>query len=183
WTTTANQLKELMARWKAAPRASKEAEQRLWARFRAAQDSYFTRRSEAFAAREAEQKENLRRRQELVAAAEALDVDADPRAAQAALRDILARWAETGRVRREAAAPLERRLRAVEDKVRQAMDTAWRRTAPSSNPLLAQMREQVSEAEERLARARAAGDTRRITEAEEALATKRQFLDLAERSG
>lgn len=182
WTTTANQLKELMARWKAAPRASKEAEQRLWARFRAAQDSYFTRRSEAFAAREAEQKENLRRRQELVAAAEALDVDADPRAAQAALRDILARWAETGRVRREAAAPLERRLRAVEDKVRQAMDTAWRRTAPSSNPLLAQMREQVSEAEERLARARAAGDAKRIIEAEEALAAKRQFLELAERS-
>ncbi|HLU34094.1 MAG TPA: DUF349 domain-containing protein [Natronosporangium sp.] len=183
WTTTANQLKELMARWKAAPRASKEAEQRLWTRFRAAQDNYFTRRSEAFAARDAEQKENLRRRQALVAEAEALDVDADPRAAQAALRDIQARWAETGRVRREAVAPLERRLRAVEDKVRQAMDTAWRRTTPSANPLLEQMREQVSEAEERLARARAAGDHKRIQEAEAALANKRQFLDLAERSG
>ena len=66
--------------------------------------------------------------------------------------------------------------------LRQAMDTAWRRTAPSSNPLLAQMREQVSEAEERLARARAAGDAKRIIEAEEALAAKRQFLELAERS-
>src|SRR5690606_12574442 len=42
WTGTANQLKELMARWKATPRASKEAEQRLWERFRAAQDAYFT---------------------------------------------------------------------------------------------------------------------------------------------
>lgn len=118
-----------------------------------------------------------------MAEAEALDVDADPRAAQAALRDIQARWAETGRVRREAVAPLERRLRAVEDKVRQAMDTAWRRTTPSANPLLEQMREQVSEAEERLARARAAGDHKRIQEAEAALANKRQFLDLAERSG
>jgi hypothetical protein len=63
------------------------------------------------------------------------------------------------------------------------METGWRRTEPSENPLLAQMREQVAEAEERLERARAAGDQRRIAEAEEALASKRQFLNLAERSG
>lgn len=182
WTGTANQLKELMAEWKAAPRASKDVEQRLWTRFRAAQDAFFSRRSEVFAARDAEQKDNLSRRQELVAAAEALDVEADPRAAQAALRDILAQWQQAGRVRREAAATLERRLRTVEDKVRQAMETGWRRPDPSANPLLAQMREQVAEAEERLERARAAGDPKRITEAEEALATKRQFLALAERA-
>lgn len=152
-------------------------------RFRAAQDAYFTRRNEHFAARDSEQREALARRQELVAQAEALDVEADPRAAQAALRSIQARWHETGRVRREAAAPLERRLRAVEEKVAQAMDTAWRRTDPSENPLLIQMREQVATAEARLERAKAAGDPKRIAEAEQALASKRQFLQLAERSG
>lgn len=183
WTETANQLKDLMNQWKESPRAAKEVEQRLWAQFRAAQDTFFTRRSEVFSARDAEQKEALSRRQELVAAAEALDVDADPRAAQTALRDIQAKWQAAGRVRREAATPLERRLRAVEDKVRDAMETGWRRSSPAANPLLDQMREQVVEAEERLARAQAAGDARRITEAEEALASKRQFLDLAERSG
>jgi hypothetical protein len=183
WTETAGQLKDLMAQWKAAPRASKEAEQRLWTRFRAAQDAYFTRRGEHFSARDAEQKEHLQRRQELVAAAEALDVDADPRAAQAALRDIQAKLQAAGRIRRESGASLERRLRAVEDKVRQAMETGWRRTGPSENPLLTQMREQVAEAEERLERARAAGDRKRIAEAEGALASKRQFLQLAERSG
>jgi hypothetical protein len=183
WTGTANQLKDLMARWKAAPRASKDAEQRLWTRFRAAQDAFFTRRNEVFAARDTEQKESVTRRQELVAEAEALDVDADPRAAQAALRDIQARWQATGRVRREAVGTLERRLRAVEDKVRSAMETGWRRTMPSANPLLAQIREQVIEAEERLERARAADDPKRITEAEQALASKRQVLQLAERSG
>lgn len=182
WTTTANELKDLMNRWKAAPRASREAEQKLWNRFRAAQDAYFTRRSEAFTARESEQKESLRQRQELVAEAEALDVAADPRAAQEKLRDIQARLQSTGRVRREAAAPLERRLRAVEDAVRGAMDTAWRRTGPSDNPLLTQMRHQVAEAEDRLERARASGDEKRITEAQESLATKRQVLELAERS-
>jgi hypothetical protein len=182
WTTTANQLKELMNRWKAAPRASREAEQKLWDRFRAAQDAYFTRRSEAFTARDSEHKEGLRQRQELVAEAEALDVAADPRAAQEKLRNIQARWQATGRLRREAATPLDRRLRAVEDKVRGGMDTAWRRTEPSGNPLLAQMRDQVAEAEDRLERARAAGDEKRIAEAEQSLASKREVLDLAERS-
>jgi hypothetical protein len=183
WAATANRLKELMTEWKAAPRASKEAEQKLWERFRAAQDAFFTRRSEVFSARDAEQKGNLERKQQLLARAEALDVDGDPRAAQQQLREIQGQWHEAGRVPRETGTGLDRRLRAVEEKVRQAMDSAWRRTEPSANPLLVQMRDQVAEAEQRLARAQAAGDARRIKEAEQALAAKRQFLALAEQSG
>ncbi|MEU4675834.1 DUF349 domain-containing protein [Micromonospora sp. NPDC023737] len=182
WAATANQLKDLMTRWKAAPRASKEAEQRLWERFRAAQDDFFTRRSEVFSARDTEMRGNLERKQALLAEAEALDVDADPKGAQAKLRDIQAQWHEAGRVPREAAAGLERRLRAVDEKVREVMDSAWRRTSKEDSPLLAQMRAQVAEAEERLSRAQAAGDARRIREAEQALASKRQFLQLAEQS-
>lgn len=180
WAPTANRLKELMAEWKAAPRASKEVEQRLWERFRAAQDSFFARRSEVFSARDAEQKASLDRRHELLAQAEALDVEADPRAAQARLREIQGQWHDAGRVSREASSGLDRRLRAVEERVRGAMDVAWRRTTPSDNPLLTQMREQVAEAEARLARARTAGDAKRIREAEQALDAKRQFLQLAE---
>jgi len=85
-------------------------------------------------------------------------------------------------VPREAAVGLDRRWRAAEDRIRVAMDSAWRKTAPQENPLLQQMREQVAEAEQRLVRARAAGDQRRIREAEQALASKRQFLSLAEQA-
>jgi hypothetical protein len=183
WSATANRMKELMAEWRAAPRASKEAEQRLWERFRAAQDAFFSHRSEVFSARDAEQRSHLERKQELLAQAEAIDVDADPRAAQARLREIQGQWHDAGRVPRDAAAPLERRMRGVEEKIRQAMDSAWRRTSPESSPLLVQMREQVAEAEQRLARAQAAGDSRRVREAEAALAQKRRFLELAEHSG
>ncbi|ABP53909.1 DUF349 domain-containing protein [Salinispora tropica] len=182
WAHTANQLKELMNQWRVAPRASKEAEQRLWEKFRAAQDAFFTRRSEVFSARDNEQRANLERKQALLAEAEALDVDGDPKGAQAKLRGIQAQWHEAGRVPREAAGGLERRLRAVDDKVREVMDSAWRRTSPQDNPLLAQMRAQVAEAEERLARAKAAGDARRVRDAEQALSSKRQFLSLAEQS-
>lgn len=183
WAATAARLKELMALWKAAPRASKEAEQRLWERFRAAQDTFFSRRSEVFSARDNEQRANLERKQQLLARAEALDVDADPRAAQAVLREVQGQWHDAGRVPREAAAGLDRRMRVVEEKVRQAMDSAWRRTEPAANPLLVQMRDQVAEAEQRLARAKAAGDAKRIREAEQALNSKRQFLQLAEQAG
>jgi hypothetical protein len=183
WNVTANRLKELMAEWKTAPRAAKDVEQKLWERFRAAQDAFFAHRSEVFSARDAEQKVSLDRRQALLQEAEALDIDADPRAAQAKLRDIQAQWHDSGRVGRDVATGLDRRLRVVDDKVRAAMDSAWRRTTPDSNPLLAQMREQVAEAEARLARAQAAGDAKRIREAENALASKRTFLELAERAG
>lgn len=182
WASTANRLKDLMTQWKAAPRASKETEQKLWERFRAAQDGFFTQRSEVFSARDNEQRANLERKQTLLAEAEKLDVDGDPRAAQKKLRDIQAQWHEAGRVPREAAAGLERRLRTMDDRVREAMDSAWRRTEPSANPLLTQMREQVAEAEQRLARAQAAGDAKRIREAGQALASKRQFLQLAEQA-
>ncbi|MCG5446377.1 DUF349 domain-containing protein [Micromonospora sp. NIE79] len=183
WAAAANQLKDLMTQWKAAPRASKEAEQKLWERFRGAQDAFFSRRSEVFSARDNEQRGNLERKQALIAEAEALDIDADPKGAQAKLREIQAQWHEAGRVPREAAAGLERRLRVIDDKVRDVMDSAWRRTTKEDNPLLAQMRAQVAEAEDRLARAQSAGDARRIKEAEQALASKRQFLQLAEQAG
>ncbi len=183
WTATANRLKELMTEWKAAPRAAKDVEQKLWERFRGAQDAFFAHRSEVFSARDAEQKQSLDRRHSLLAEAEALDIDANPHAAQQRLREIQAQWHDSGRVSRDVAGGLDRRLRAVDDKVRAAMDSAWRRTTPDSNPLLTQMREQVAEAEARLQRAEAAGDARRVKEAQEALAAKRRFLDLAERTG
>jgi Domain of Unknown Function (DUF349) len=180
WAATANRLKELMTEWKAAPRAAKDVEQRLWERFRAAQDAFFAHRSEVFSARDAEQKETLDRRSTLLAEAEAIDVEADPRGAQAKLRDIQAQWHDSGRVGRDAGTQLDRRMRVVDDKIRAAMDTAWRRPTAETNPLLAQMREQVAEAEARLARAEAAGDARRVREARESLTSKRRFLELAE---
>jgi len=183
WASTANRLKELMVEWKAAPRAAKDAEQKLWERFRAAQDAFFTRRSEVFNARDAEQKTNLEAKQALLTKAEALDIDADPTLAQKELREIQGQWHEIGRVPRDAMATLDRRFRAVDDKIRQAMDSAWRRVEPNDNPLLKQMREQVAEAEQRLERAKAAGDAKRVKEAEKALEGKKMFLSLAEQAG
>lgn len=183
WKAAGDRLRDIFEEWRTIRGIDRKTDTELWKRYAAARDAFSRRRGAHFASLDAGRKQAQAAKEEMVAQAEALDVEADPRAAQAALRSIQARWHETGRVRREAAAPLERRLRAVEEKVAQAMDTAWRRTDPSENPLLIQMREQVATAEARLERAKAAGDPKRIAEAEQALASKRQFLQLAERSG
>jgi hypothetical protein len=183
WGPTATRLKQLMADWKGSGRAQRDAEEALWTRFRAAQDAFFSRRGEVFGERDAEQRANQQRKEALLAEAEALDVDRDAKAAQAALRDIQARWEQVGRVPREAMHTLERRLRTIEEDVRDAVDSDWRRGSAESNPLLEQMRAQVAEAEQRLQKAKAAGDTRRVSEAEKALESKRRFLALAEHSG
>jgi hypothetical protein len=183
WASTAARLKDLMTEWKAAGRAQRDAEESLWTKFRAAQDAFFTRRSEVFSERDAEYKANQAKKEALLTEAESIDVAADAKAAQAAMRTIQARWEDAGRVPRESMQTLDRRLHAVEEKIREAVDAEWRRSSIESNPILEQMRQQVAEAEGRLERARAAGDTKRVAEAEKALEGKRKFLELAEQSG
>lgn len=182
WGPTASRLKGLMADWKAAGRASKEAEEQLWTRFRAAQDAFFARRAEVFSERDAEQLENQKRKEALIAEAEALDPAADLRGAQARLRDIQERYDAVGHVPREAIRTLDTRMRAAEQRVREAADTDWKRAAASSNPLLDQLRDTVAKAEAQLAKAQAGGNANRIAEAEAAVAARKEWLAEAERS-
>jgi hypothetical protein len=181
WGPSARRLKDLMTQWKAAPRASREAEDDLWKRFRAAQDTFFNRRSEAFTERDAATRGNREAKERLITEAERLDLT-DPRAAQERLREIQDRYEKAGRAPREAAGDLDDRMRAAQDRVRDAVDERWRRTATMSNPLLDQMREQVTKAEKQVVRARAAGDESALRAAEASLARRREFLDQAERS-
>ncbi len=182
WGPTASRLKSLMTEWKAAGRASKEAEEQLWTRFRAAQDRFFARRAETFSERDAEQLANQRSKEALIAEAEALDPGSDLKGAQARLRDIQERYEAVGHVPRDAIRTLDARMRAAEQRIREAVDTEWRRGAVSSNPLLDQLRDTVAKAEAQLAKARASGDAGRVAEAEAAVAARREWLAEAERS-
>ena len=175
WRETAEAMRELMAGWKAAPRAARDAEDALWTRFRAAQDTFFARRSAVFASRDAEQVENQKKKREVIAAAEALDLS-DPKAAQSTLRDLQARFDAIGHVPREAIRPLDDRMRAAEQRVRDAVDAEWRAASMESNPFLSELRARLAEAEEKLARARKSGDAARIVKAENEVAQRRSLL-------
>jgi hypothetical protein len=182
WGPTANRLKSLMTDWKTSGRASKEAEEQLWTKFRAAQDRFFAARAATFSERDAEQLANQQVKEALIGEAEALDPAADLRGAQARLRDIQERYDAVGHVPRDSIRTLDNRMRAAEQRVRDAGDAEWKRGKPDSNPLLDQLRETVAKAEAQLEKARTGGSANKIAEAEAAVAARREWLAEAERS-
>jgi Domain of Unknown Function (DUF349) len=182
WGPTANRLKALMTEWKNAGRASKEAEEQLWTRFRAAQDVFFAARAVTFSERDAEQLENQRTREAIIAEAEALDPGTDLKGAQARLREIQERYDAVGHVPRDAIRTLDNRMRAAEQRIREAGEAEWKRGKADSNPLLDQLRDTVAKAETQLQKAQAGGNASKIAEAEAAVAARREWLAEAERS-
>lgn len=175
WRETADALKRLMQQWKDAPRAGRAEEDELWKRFRGAQDVFFARRSEQFAERDAEQEANKDRKLAIIAEAEALDVS-NPKAAQSALRAIQERFDEVGHVPRDSMRGLDERMRAAEQRVRDAVDAEWRGAAAETSPFLVALRARLAEAEEKLAKATASGDAGRIAKAQEQVDQRRALL-------
>jgi hypothetical protein len=182
WADTASRYKQLMIEWKAAGRAPKESDDALWQRFRAAQDKFFSRRSAVFDERDAEFAENAKRKEELLAEADHIDPTTDLDGARAALHRIQDQWDQIGKVPRERIRELEAKLRAIEEKVRNAADTRWRRTDPEAEARAAQFRERVAQFEAQAAKAKAAGDKRRAEQAEAQAAQWREWLSAAEQA-
>ncbi|WP_116042085.1 DUF349 domain-containing protein [Amycolatopsis palatopharyngis] len=182
WGPTAGRYKDLMAEWKAAGRAPKDADDALWQRFRAAQDAFFARRSAVFSERDAEFASNAARKEELLAEADKIDPAANLDAAKAQLRKIQDAWDEIGKVPRERIRELDGRLKAVQDRIRSAEDTKWRRTDPEAQARAAQFRERVEQFESQAAKARAAGDERRAKKADAQAAQWREWMQAAEQA-
>ncbi|WP_138732877.1 DUF349 domain-containing protein [Modestobacter excelsi] len=179
WGPTSAAMRSLMDRWKAVPRVGRDTDDDLWKKFRAAQDVFFAARTASDQARSSDELANQKQKEELLAEAEALDPG--NRAAQSSLRKIQERYDAIGHVPRNAMRPLEDRMRAVEEKFRGVADSARPRVQPE-NPLLTSMRAAVSKAEDQLAKAQAAGNAKRISEAEANLTTRREWLAEAEKS-
>jgi hypothetical protein len=173
WGPTAAAFRDLLTDWKAAGRASKDVDDALWQRFKAAQDIFFTARNALSAERDAEFRANAEAKEALLAEAERLDTS-DHDAARAALRTISDKWDRIGKVPRERGAELERRLRAVEKKVR---DTPSHGIDPDAQARADQFRERAEQYERQAEKAAAAGRTK---DADEARANAEQWRQWAE---
>ncbi|MEU7743602.1 DUF349 domain-containing protein [Nonomuraea sp. NPDC049158] len=186
WGTTAAVYRDLMQRWKSAGRASREAEDELWARFKGAQDLFFQARSAVFAERDASLAANAELKEVLLTEAEKILPVTDVRTARAALRHILERWEAAGPVPREQRDRLEGGLRKVDDAVRKAEDAEWKRSNPEARAraqnAVDQLRTSIEQLEKRLAKAEAAGRAKDVKEAEEAITARRSWLEEAERT-
>jgi hypothetical protein len=179
WGPTAKRFRDLMAEWKAAGRATREADDQLWQRFKSAQDKFFERRSEVFNARDEEQATNLTAKRELIAEAATLDAAKDPEGARKRLKSIHDRWEKIGHVPRDEKDRLERELGDIERAIREATNAARKVEVPES-PLVIRLRESVEKLQARLERARSAGDDKLAAETQEALSTQREWLAQAE---
>ena len=92
------------------------------------------------------------------------------------------RYDAIGHVPREVMRSLEDRMQAVEEKVRGAADSG-RPRAVAENPMLTSLRAAAEKAADQLTKAKAAGDPKRISEAEANLASRQEFLAAAEKAG
>ena len=173
WAPTAAKFRNLLDEWKAAGRAAKEVDETLWQRFKKAQDTFFAARNAVSAERDAEFAANTEAKERLLAEAEKIDVS-NPKAAQAALRAITDKWDDTGKASRERGPDLERRLRAIEKKVRDAADAG--RVDPEAQARAEQFRARVEQFERQAEKAEAAGRTK---EAAEARASAEQWREWA----
>ena len=173
WGATSAAFRELLTEWKAAGRAAKDVDDALWQRFKAAQDTFFSARNAASAERDAEFRANAEAKEALLAQAEKVDTS-DMEAARAALRIIGEKWDAIGKVPRERGAELERRLRAIEKKVR---DTPTGGVDPEAQARADQFRARAEQFELQAEKAAAAGRTK---EAEEARASAQQWREWAQ---
>jgi hypothetical protein len=174
WGPTSAIFRDLLTEWKAAGRTAKDADDALWHRFKAAQDTFFAARNALTAERDAEFTANAVAKEKLLTDAEKINA-ADHDAARAALRSITDKWDAIGKVPKERSADLERRLRAVEKKVRDAVDAE--RVDPEAHARAEQFRVRAEQYEKQAAKATAAGKTK---DAEAASANAQQWREWAD---
>jgi len=173
--------RKLLDDWKAAGRAGKKVDDALWARFKAAGDVLYAAKAEVDAQESAEFSGNLEQKLELLTEAEKLLTETDRTVAKEKLLTIQRKWDAIGKVPRDAMKSVEDRLRKVEAAVRKLDEEHWNRSNPEkqarSDGLASQLTAAIDKLEKELAAAQAAGDARKIKDAEEALAARRIWLD------
>lgn len=186
WGPTAARYRSLMQEWKAAGPAPKDVDDALWKRFRGAQDVFFAARDEANAEIDREFAANAEKKKELLLEAEALLPVTDLAAAKRAFRDIAERWDAAGKVPRDQIKPLEARIRKVEQEIRGLEEDQWRKSDPEksarADDMVTKLRDAITKLEADLEKAKAAGNDKKVKDLEADLASRRTFLEMAEKT-
>jgi hypothetical protein len=186
WGPTAGKYRDLMREWKAAGPAPREVDDQLWQRFRGAQDTFFGARDAANAALDEEFAANAEVKDQILVEAEALLPVTDLEAAKKSFRDLADRWDAAGKVPRDRMKELEGRMRKVEQAIRAVEDEQWSRSDPEksarADDMISKLEAGIAETQDRLDKANAAGDARKVKELEGELANKQAFLDMAKKA-
>jgi predicted nucleic acid-binding Zn-ribbon protein len=145
WATTARAYRDLMSEWKAAGRAHRADDDRLWERFRAAQDVFFAAKEEDNRRRDGEFAGNAEQKQALL---DEYDGRIDPSAgldrARDLLRELEEKWDAIGFVPRDRVREFDDKLGALQSRVTDYADAQWRQTDPELQSRLDQFRDRAA---------------------------------------
>lgn len=159
WHATADAFRKLMREWKAAGRAPREADDKLWARFRAAQDQFFDARRAVNEEKDREFEANAAAKEQLLAEYDPqIDPEKNLDQARAKLAELQEKWEAIGFVPRNRIHELEDRIAAVERRVAEHEESQWRRNDPDALARVDQFRARARDLAEQAAAARETGN-------------------------
>ncbi|MCW2824310.1 MAG: hypothetical protein JWQ91_1227 [Aeromicrobium sp.] len=186
WGPTAGKYRDLMAEWKKAGSAPRNVEDKLWKKFRAAQDAFFTARDEANEALDAEYEVNAEKKLEILADAEKLLPIKNVDAARKAWLDIADRWEAAGKVPRAKIGEFEGRIRKIEQAIKDATESQWKKTDPEksarADDMISKLQRAIDEVQAKLDAAEAKGDTKKAKDLTSDLESKQAFLEMAKKA-
>lgn len=180
WNETARAFRDLMQEWKAAGRAPRDVDDKLWAQFRAAQDHFFDARNAVNAERDREFEANAEAKDALLAEYDAL---VDPAkglgAAKAKLRELQDKWEEIGFVPRGKVREYEDKIAKIERRVTDAEESRWRKSDPAAQDKVNQFQVKADDFAAQADAAEAAGNAKQAAELREQAKQWQEFADVA----
>lgn len=186
WVPTARRYKALMDSWKAAGRGKPSDDAKLWNRFKTAQDTFFAAKNADLEKREVSMSANLEKREALITQIEAILPFSDVKVAKTAFRELMNQWTKIGITNRDKRAALDARIAIVEEAIKSAEAEIWRKSDPAAKARAADVVKQLTDAianyEKAAAKADAAGNSKKATEARESAAARKVWLEEAEKS-
>ena len=180
WGHTARAYRDLMTEWKAAGRAPREVDDKLWERFRAAQDHFFEARNAVNAERDREFEANAEAKDALIAEYDSLiDPAKGLGAAKAKLRELQDKWDEIGFVPRGRVREFEDKIGRIEQRVSEAEDSRWRKTDPAQQDKVNQFQVKADDFTKQAEAAEAQGDATKAASLREQAKQWQEFADVA----
>ena len=181
-SSSVSSYRELLEKWKKAPRAGKKADDALWDRFKAVGDKLYQAKKEADTAEDESYAGNLDVKLEILAEAETLISSSDPVAARSELNKLQKKWEKAGKVPRVHFKSTEDRMKKVELAVKKLEEQHWQDSNPEkiarSQGLAGQIEEKIDKLKAELSVAQKDNNTSKIAELESAIATQKEWLNV-----
>lgn len=180
WNNTARAFRDLMNEWKAAGRAPRDVDEKLWTAFKEAQDFFFNARNAVTQERDQQFLDNAKAKDALIAEYDPqIDPATDLARAQAKLRELQEKWESIGYVPRGQVREYENKITALERRVSDAAAAQWRRTDPATQARAAQFSAKVAELTTQAEVAAQAGHAAKASRLREEAAQWQEWADAA----